>query len=245
MNQPQNYGSLYLLPTLLGGEDAHIIPAQTKQITLSLQHFIVENTRSARRYLVKIGIREQGIQISDLTFYELDKHASTNKNVADALLQPALRGNHIGIMSEAGCPAIADPGSAIVKRAHEIGIQVIPLIGPSAILLTLMASGMNGQNFAFNGYLPIATQNRQQQIKILEQRAIREQQTQLFIETPYRNQTLLADLLQICQPTTRLCVAAQLTLPDQYIRTLSIAQWRELQQMPDWHKKMLVFALSS
>jgi 16S rRNA (cytidine1402-2'-O)-methyltransferase len=238
------WGKLYLLPTLLGGDDMDIIPAQTRQITLSLKHFIVEDIRTTRRYLVKLGIKEQGISIDDLTLQALDKHTITDIAQIDAWLQPIFSGNSIGIMSEAGCPAIADPGNVVVKRAHEMGIEVVPLAGTSSLLLTLMASGMNGQNFAFNGYLPISNSERQQRIRELEQRARRDQQTQLFIETPYRNNVLFAELLQICPSEMRLCVAAQLTLPDQYIRTLSIAQWRKVEPIPNWHKKMIVFALS-
>lgn len=237
------YGKLYLLPTLLGGENIDIIPLATQAITLSLDHFVVENRRTARRYLVKLGIKEAGKSIDDLSFYELDKHAEPNISATDALLQPLLAGKDMGILSEAGCPAIADPGSSLVQRAHELGISVIPLAGTSSLWLALMASGMNGQQFAFNGYLPVAKDARIQRIKQLEQRALREHQTQLFIETPYRNNALLSDLLLTCQPHTRLCIAAQLTLPDQYIRTLPIDQWRELSQPIDWHKKMIVFLL--
>lgn len=243
-DKPNSYGTLYLLPTLLGGDDMDIIAPQTRQIAVSLSYFIVENARTARRHLLKMGIKESGKTIDELSLRELDKHSTLDTRALDTLLQPLIDGYDMGLMSEAGCPAIADPGNALVRRAHERGIVVAPTAGTSSLLLALMASGMNGQQFAFNGYLPQNREARIKRIKQLELRALREYQTQLFIETPYRNQSLVADLLQHCQADTRLCIAAQLTLPDQYIRTLSIAQWRSLHPIPDWHKKMLVFVLS-
>lgn len=234
-------GILYLIPNLLGGEDTGILPDQIRQILPQLNVFIVESCKQARRFLVKMGIKQTGRNLDELTFYEIGEHA--DKNVFADFLLPAHNGQHIGLISDAGCPAVADPGALIVRLAHEANIAVCPLVGPSSLLLALMASGMNGQNFAFNGYLPIARHERSHRIRHLEQRARQEQQTQLFIETPYRNLALFDDFLATCRPDTRLSLAVNLTLTDQWVRTLPIAKWKQLTQKPDIHKKTTVFVL--
>ena len=234
-------GQVYLIPNLLGGEDTDIIPQQTRAALLTIDHFIVENLRNARRFLVKMGIKERGQDIIDrLHFYELDKH---QKNVSwDAFLKPAMEGKSMAMLSEAGCPAIADPGSGLVWRAHQKGIEVIPLVGPSSILLAMMASGMNGQNFAFTGYLPIQQHQRIKKIKQLEKRIAIENQTQIFIEAPYRNRRLLKDLLQHCHYQTRLCIAKNITLPDQFILSQTISEWKK-KPLPELHKAATIFVL--
>lgn len=237
-NKPQ--GKLYLIPNLLGGSNLQTIPEYVQQIVQQIEVFIVENTKEARRYLVKLGMNSNGKSVNALTFLELDKH--TPEDRFTAYLQYADEGKNIGLISDAGCPAVADPGSLIVRHAHEKNIEVVPLVGPSSLLLALMASGLNGQQFAFSGYLPIEQAKRTQYIKKLEQLAGRENQTQIFIETPYRNQALFTDILATCRPDLRLCVAANLTLPNQYIATHSIGKWKSLPP-PQLHKIPAVFLL--
>lgn len=235
-------GKLYLIPNLLGGDDTGTIPDQIRQILPEITIFIVESTKQARRFLVKMGIKESGRSLDALTFYEIGEHADSSQfsHFLDAARN---EGQAIGLISDAGCPAVADPGAYLVRLAHEAGIGVMPLVGPSSLLLALMGSGMGGQNFAFNGYLPIARHERTLRLKQLENRARQEQQTQLFIETPYRNIALFDDILATCKPDTRLCIAINLTLPDQFVRTLPIVQWRNLPQKPDMHKKTAVFII--
>ncbi|PTN09601.1 SAM-dependent methyltransferase [Mangrovibacterium marinum] len=228
---------LYLIPITLGDSDLDtVIPATHRDIIHSISHFIVENVRTARRFLKKV---DREIDIDSLHFYELNKH--TDKKQLHSYLEPITKGLHIGIMSEAGCPGVADPGADVVRIAHEKNIQVVPLVGPSSILLAMMASGMNGQNFAFNGYLPIKKNEKAQQIKLLEKRIYTENQSQLFIEAPYRNLQLLDDLLQNCQPQTKLCIACDLTLETEFIRTQSIAAWKK--SKPDIQKRPAIFVL--
>lgn len=233
-------GKLYLIPNVLNSDTTETIPAYITDTVLHIDHFIVESLKNARRYLVKIGIKNTGKTIDQLTFMELDKHAK--EQTLSHYLQAALQGNDIGLLSDAGCPAVADPGTTLVAAAHRKGIEVVPLVGPSSLLLALMASGLNGQSFAFVGYLPIDTTARRQRIVELEKRAHREQQTQLFIETPYRNQALLTDLLAACLPNTRLCIATDLSLPTQQIYTRSVEQWRK-KPPTDLHKRPVVFAI--
>lgn len=233
-------GKLYLIPSLLGGDDTGIIPTHTKEIACSLDTFIVENVREARRYLIKLGIREAGKVIDDLTFHHLDKHAQ--KSNFRQYLDAADNGKDIGLISDAGCPTIADPGAFLVKTAHRRGIEVVPLIGPSSILLALMASGMNGQSFAFVGYLPSKKWERVKRLQQLEKRASQHRQTQIFIEAPYRNNPLLKDLVQNCEPRTRLCVAVNISLPTQQIISQTIENWRK-NTLPDLHKQPAVFLL--
>ena len=231
--------NLYLIPITLGESELEsVIPATHREIILSISHFIVENVRTARRFLKKV---DREIDIDNLHFYELNKH--TDKKQLHSYLEPLNQDLHVGIMSEAGCPGVADPGADVVRIAHEKNIKVVPLVGPSSILLAMMASGMNGQNFAFNGYLPIKKNEKAQQIKLLEKRIYTENQSQLFIEAPYRNLQLLDDLLQNCQPHTKLCIACDLTLETEFIKTQSIDGWKK--SKPDIQKRPAIFVLGT
>ncbi len=213
---------LYLIPVTLGDTSiSSVLPDDNKSIILQIKHFVVEDLRTARRFLKKV---EPSISIDDLTFYELNKR--TPKDKLHEYIAPLLRGESVGLMSEAGCPAVADPGSDLVALAHKKKIKVIPLVGPSSILLSLMASGFNGQSFTFHGYLPIKGDRRIQKIKELERRIYGDNETQLFIETPYRNQQMIEDLLKNCKPQTKLCIAANITCPDEFIQTKTIQEWR-------------------
>jgi 16S rRNA (cytidine1402-2'-O)-methyltransferase len=228
-------GKLYLIPTTLGDENPfNVLPADIKPIAQRIKYYIVEDTRSARRFLKKI---DQEIVIDDLTFIEINKRTRYDDLVA--FLENALQGNDIGVISEAGCPGVADPGSDAVRVAHQKGIEVKPLVGPSSILLSLMASGMNGQNFAFIGYLPIKHPMRGNTIKYIEQRATKNDQTHIFIETPYRNNSIMTDLTRSLDGNTRLCVACDLTLETEFIRTKTVYEWRK--EMPDLHKRPTIF----
>ena len=229
-------GKLYIIPVLLGGENiAELIPEGTLQIIKQLRHFIVENEKSARKFLKLAGCIDQ----NELQIQELDKH---EQNVDyQGFLLPALNGLDIGLLSEAGAPAVADPGAAIVNAAHQLHIKVRPLTGPSSLLLALMASGLNGQSFCFHGYLPIEKEARIKKIGLLEKDARMRNQTQLFIETPYRNNQLLKDLIEVLSPPTKLCIACNISLPDEYIFTRSIASWKK--QLPELNKKPCVFLL--
>ncbi len=230
-------GKIYLIPTTLGESlPESVIPHDVLALLSRLNYFIVEDLRSARRYLKKV---DRSINIDVLTFFELNKYTS-DKEVYSFLL-PASKGEDIGIISEAGCPGVADPGADIVKLAHEQNIRVIPLVGPSSILMALMASGMNGQNFAFTGYLPIKKPERVKRIAMLEKRSAAENQTQLFIEAPYRNMPLLNDIVNTCNPQTRLCIACDITLDSEYIATKTIGQWKK--KLPDIQKRPAIFLL--
>jgi len=229
-------GKLYLIPNLLGGDDLSLLPPQIKEVLAGLDILIVENIKIVRRFLVKLGLKPK---INELEFFELDKHQKERH--FKHYLEGAETGKNIGLISDAGCPAIADPGAKIVKSAHERGITVVPLVGPSSIFLALMASGLNGQNFAFNGYIPIPPAQRSQQIKSLEQLSKRKNQTQIFIETPYRNNKLLASILNNCEDKTRLCIASEITLPTAFIQTKTIREWRV--NTPELHKKPTIFLL--
>ena len=229
--------SLFLIPTTLGDTaTSKVLPDYNRTVILSIKHFIVENIRTARRFLKKT---ESNIDISTLTFFTLNKHTS-KESMAD-FLKPIEEGYSIGIISESGCPAIADPGAEMVAIAHRKNIRVIPLIGPSSILLALMASGFNGQCFAFHGYLPIDSEQRIKTLKMLEQRMYSENQTQLFIETPYRNARLLDDILKTCKPATKLCIAADITLDSEYIKTYNVSEWKN--RKPDLSKRPCIFGL--
>jgi 16S rRNA (cytidine1402-2'-O)-methyltransferase len=213
-----------------------VIPADIKNIVGSIRYFIVENTRTARRYLKKL---DPDIVIDDLDFKELNEH--TDHKGMELFLEPVTRGFDIGIISEAGCPGVADPGAEVVKIAHQKNITVCPLVGPSSILLSLMASGMNGQNFAFIGYIPVKPAERVKAIKEIEKRSWTEKQTQVFIEAPYRNTKLLEDLLSSCHDQTRLCIAADLTLETEFVKTKTIAQWKK--SVPDINKRPAIFLI--
>lgn len=237
--EPNNLGPLYLIPTLLGDtEPLEVLPLSIKRTIEEVNHYIVENERSARRFIKKITPRksQDSLQLSLLNKY-------TEPEELPQYLEPCLQGMAVGLLSEAGCPAVADPGAMVVQIAHEKGIRVIPLVGPSSILLALMASGMNGQSFAFTGYLPIDDAERRNAIKELEKRSKETGQCQLFMETPYRNEKLFKELLRSLKPGTRLCIAADLTLKTEYIRTLTVADWKSKQ--PELHKRPAIFALQA
>lgn len=207
---------LYAIPTPLGGAPKDALPASALEIVRSLEHFAAENAKSARAFLSAVGMPRPLQQI------EIVEIASAKAE----LLKPLRQGHSLGVVSEAGCPAIADPGAAVIEAAHREGFRVVPLVGPSSIVLALMASGLEGQRFAFCGYLPREGAERKKRIGELERRSQREKQTEIFIETPYRNDVLLAALVEACNPGTRLCVAADLTLPSESVQTKPIAEWR-------------------
>lgn len=231
-------GTLYLIPSSLGEEQLSTVwPEGNTEILNKLRIFIVENIRTARRFLKRAGYTHP---IDDTTFFVLNKHTSADEH--SRFLQPALEGRAIGLLSEAGCPCIADPGQAIVHQSHVLGIQVKPLTGPSSIMLALMASGMNGQQFQFHGYLPIQKGDRDKKIKELEAESQRYGTTQIFMETPFRNNSLAESLLKQCRAGTRLCVAADLTMSTEYIQTKSIEQWRK-EKMANLHKRPAIFLI--
>lgn len=233
--------TLYLIPVTLGDTPlARVLPPQNHDITVSIRHFIVEEVRTARRFLRQV---DKDIDIDALTFYPMGKHA--DKALFMSYLEPLRHGQDMGIISEAGCPAIADPGADVVALAQAEGIRVVPLVGPSSILLSLMASGFNGQSFAFHGYLPIGSRERLSAIKRMETAAQNAHQTQLFIETPYRNHQMIKDLLTTCHPDTRLCIAAGITCGDrEYIHTKTIRQWKQdLDHLPDLKKTPAIFLI--
>lgn len=229
--------SLFLIPVTLGETSIEeVLPSYNKEVILQIKYFIVENIRSARRFLKKV---EKSIDIDELTFYELNKH--TNLNQIEDYLTPLSKGFHVGIISEAGCPAVADPGSDIVAIAQRKNYRVVPLVGPSSILLSLMASGFNGQGFAFQGYLPVDGTERVKKLKKLEQLIQYESQTQIFIETPYRNQKLAEDIIKHCSPWIKLCIAMNLTCEDEYVKTMSVKEWTK--RLPDMAKQQCIFLL--
>ena len=231
-------GTLYLIPCTLGDTPfEQVLPQHVINIARSLQHYVVEQTKTTRQFLSALK-HQQAIQT--LHFATLNEH--TQPGELAGLLTPLLAGFDVGIISEAGCPGIADPGATLVELAHRKGIRVIPLVGPSSILLALMASGLNGQCFAFQGYLPIAEADRNKMISTLEAESASRQQTQLFIETPYRNEKLFNALLSQCRPQTRLCVATDISLASEQIQTLSIHEWRT-QPPPQLNKRPSLFLL--
>ncbi len=230
--------ALYLIPTVLGDSPAaYVFPPQNREIILGIKHFIVEETRTARRFLKFV---DKEIDIDTLTFYPMGKHS--NSMDYSRYLEPLKRGEAMGMISEAGCPAVADPGAVIVGLAQKANLKVVPLVGPSSILLALMASGMNGQSFAFNGYLPIDEGDKVRALKHFEARAIKEKQTQMFIETPYRNNKFINLLLKTLAASTRLCIAAGVTCSNENIRTKSVAEWRKA-QIPDLSHTPAIFAI--
>lgn len=227
--------SLYLIPVPIADDALHTLPAEVFTHTARIQHFFAENVRTARRFLKQM---HPSMAIEPLQFSEIDKHNGPDIN---QLKQWLKAGHDVGVMSESGCPGIADPGAVLAEAAHKAGIKVVPLTGPSSLLLSLMASGLNGQSFAFNGYLPVKEPARSQRIKQLEQHARKEKQTQLFIETPYRNNTLLEDFLKNCQPGTQLCIAQNITSPAAMVQTKTIAEWKN--NKPALEKSPAVFLL--
>jgi len=229
-------GRIYLIPVTLGGEDyLKVIPEKVLNLTKQLRYFIVEDIRSARRYLRLI---DRQFPIDDSIFFELNEH--TGNNDISHYLEPVLKGIDIGLMSEAGLPGIADPGALIVALAHKKGIRVVPLSGPSSIILALISSGLNGQNFTFNGYLPVKPAERSASLKELEKRASGGC-AQIFMETPYRSQKLLETITTICNDNTRLCIASDITLDSEAIRTLTISEWKR--NLPSLNDKLVVFVM--
>ncbi len=229
--------ALYLLPVTLGETAIEtVLPSYNKEIIGGIKHFIVEDVRSARRFLKKV---DKDIDIDSLTFYVLNKHTSPED--ISGYLKPLQSGMSMGVISEAGCPAVADPGADVVAIAQSRNLKVVPLVGPSSIILAVMASGFNGQSFAFHGYLPIEQIDRVKTIKYLEQRIYNENQTQLFIETPYRNNKMAEDLLRNCRPQTKLCIAANITCEGEYIKTKTIKEWQG--KLPDLSKIPCIFLI--
>ena len=230
-------GKLYLIPTSLGDNaPLETIPISIKKIIESIDVYIVENEKSARRFIKAVS---SGKSQSSLTLFTLNKF--TDPLEIPLYLEECYKGNNIGLLSDAGCPAVADPGAEVVKIAHEKNIKTIPLVGPSSILLAMMSSGMNGQNFAFNGYLPIEKVERKSKMKQLEKRSFDENQSQLFIETPYRNNSVLEDLYKTLNSDTKICVACDLTLPTEYIKTQTAKQWKHSKL--DFHKRPAIFVI--
>lgn len=233
-----NKGTLYMIPCPIGETPVwDVLPAVNLAVMRSLDYFIVENTRTARRFLSKAGI---GKPIDALRFGELNEH--TPPQDVERLIEPLLKGESAGVISEAGVPGVADPGAEVAALCHRHGIRVVPLVGPSSILMALMASGLNGQSFAFNGYLPVKPPERAKAIKHFERRAQAERQSQIFIEAPYRNAKLFDELLAACQPGTMLTVAAGITEPDEFIRTAPVAEWRRAPK-PDINKRPAIFII--
>ncbi len=230
-------GKLYLIPAPLGEDAAHTLPQYVIDILHRLDLFIAERAKTARRF---IKATDPVKPFDALTFYELNKHTPPEERAR--FLEDAEAGRDMGLLSEAGCPGVADPGAFIVDMAHAKGIEVVPLVGPSSILLALMASGMNGQNFCFHGYLPPRKPELANELKFLERRVFKHKQTQIFIETPYRNMSLIEEAINTLSPDMKFCIAANLTLPNEYIRSMPIRDWRE-EKIPDLHKQPAIFLI--
>ena len=230
-------GKIFLIPTTLGeNEPLEVLPISIKRAIEDIDYYIVENEKTARRFIKKISSKKSqpALHIEVLNKY-------TEPQSIPTFLQPCFEGHNVGILSEAGCPGIADPGADVVKIAHEKNIQVVPLVGPSSIILALMASGMNGQSFTFNGYLPIDTSERKKAIKKMEKIAIDQQQSQICIETPYRNDKLFAEMLKTLSSKTLICVACDITLPTEYITTKTVETWKKIPI--DLHKRPSIFII--
>ena len=231
--------ALYLIPVTLGETSIEqVLPAYNHEVIMGIRHFIVENIRSARRFLRQT---DRTFPIDDTTFFEMGKHS--DERAFSQYLQPLREGKPVGVISEAGCPAVADPGADIVGIAQREGLRVIPLVGPNSMIMAVMSSGLGGQSFAFNGYLPVDTTDRAKKLKMLETRAWTEGQTQLFIETPYRNEKMFQALLAALRPQTRLCIAAGITTQDEYSRTLRISEWKNT-KLPDLSKIPAIFLIN-
>lgn len=232
------FGTLYLIPVTLGDDRiANVLPAEVIASAQKLDTFIVESEKSARHFLSTIKTSKP---VRELTLNLLNEH-TLDKDIS-ALLNPLLAGKDIGLMSDTGCPGIADPGAKLIELAHQKAVRVVPFVGPSSILLSLMASGLNGQQFAFLGYLPVDKLARNIRLKEIEKRSLSHQETQIFIETPYRNQHMLEALMHVCQPNTRLCIACDISLTTESIITKTIATWKK-SPLPDLHKRPAVFLL--
>jgi Predicted methyltransferases len=232
-------GKVYLIPTTLGDNaPLEVMPISIKGTIERIDHYIVENEKTARRFIKRISPNKPQ---PNLKLQPLNKY--TNPAVIPSYLDPCIHGFDIGVLSEAGCPGIADPGSEVVRVAHEKRIQVVPLVGPSSILMAMMASGMNGQNFAFNGYLPIDLAERKNVLKQLERTSQEKGQSQIFMETPYRNNKLLKDLLKILHKSTRLCIACDISLPTEFIKTKSVHEWGEIEI--DLDKRPTIYILQA
>ncbi|MEY4084415.1 MAG: hypothetical protein RL074_202 [Bacteroidota bacterium] len=237
MNSTNSLGKLYLIPVTMGECDPmDVLPQTVKRTIEFIDYYIVENEKTARKS-IKAVLPEK--KQSELVLFALNKHTDVKEHLS--FIQPLLEGKNVGLMSEAGCPGVADPGAVIVKLAHEKGIQVIPLVGPSSILLAMMASGMNGQSFTFNGYLPIDKGEKKSALKNFEKLSFDKNQSQIFIETPYRNNKLVEDILQALQPSTHLCIATDITLPTEYIKTLRVADWKKTKV--DLHNRPTIFII--
>ena len=229
--------ALYLLPVTLGDTSIEkVLPSYNKEIISGIRYFIVEDVRSARRFLKKV---DREIDIDALTFYPLNKH--TSPEAISGYLAPLAEGHSMGVISEAGCPAVADPGADVVAIAQKRNFKVVPLVGPSSIILSVMGSGFNGQSFAFHGYLPIEPADRMRRLKELEARVYSENQTQLFIETPYRNHKMLEDILKTCRPQTKLCIAANITCEGEFIQTKTVKEWKG--KLPELNKIPCIFLI--
>ncbi len=233
-------GVIYMIPCPISDERGvwDVLPKANLDVMNSLDYFIVENTRSARRFLSKAGVERR---IEELEFVELNEHTTSAAEI-EKMLKPVLAGRSAGVISEAGVPGVADPGADIVALAHRKGVRVVPLVGPSSILMSVMASGLNGQSFAFVGYIPVKDGERAKRIKELERRAKEENQAQLFIEAPYRNVKLFEALVKSLAPKLRLTIAADITSPAEYIKTLTVEEWRK-QGVPDIAKRPTIFIL--
>ncbi len=232
-------GKVYLIPTTLGDNaPLEVLPISIKRTIENIDHYVVENEKTARRFIKKVS---PGKSQADIEIETINKY--TDPANIPSFLDPCIHGDNVGVLSEAGCPGIADPGSEIVRIAHEKRIQVVPLVGPSSILMAMMSSGMNGQNFAFNGYLPIDAPERKAMIKRLERISRETGQSQIFMETPYRNDKLLKELTKTLQKGTRLCIATDITLPTEFIQTKSVHEWNEL--AVDLNKRPTIFIIQA
>ncbi|OCB78042.1 SAM-dependent methyltransferase [Flavobacterium crassostreae] len=231
------FGKLYLIPTTMGECDPmDVLPQTVKRALTFIDHYIVENEKTARKSIKEVYPEKKQ---AELILFTLNKRTEIKEHLD--FVKPLLEGKNVGLMSEAGCPGVADPGAVIVKLAHEKGITVVPLVGPSSILLAMMASGMNGQSFTFHGYLPIDKDEKKASLKTLEKISFEKNQSQIFIETPYRNNKLLEDLIQALHPETHLCIATDITLPTEYIKTKRIAAWKK--ESIDLHKRPTIFII--
>jgi 16S rRNA (cytidine1402-2'-O)-methyltransferase len=231
-------GIIYLIPVTLGGDNyQQVIPEQVLNLTRSLRHFIVEDMRSARRYLRLI---DKVFPIDESVFIELNEH--TRDSEINAILDPVINGSDIGLMSEAGLPGIADPGSRLIEIAHRKNVRVVPLSGPSSIIMALISSGMNGQSFTFHGYLPVKPEERNKKLREIEKNSQRGE-AQIFMETPYRNQKMVESILSVCRPDTKLCIAADITLPAEFIKTKKVSDWKK--NIPVLNDRYVIFLIGT